>query len=170
MRLHVGNGYSHFFFSQGRFDNLIYIHSSSILHPILDRLYHLPTQLGRLLKPRRKKIRRLLKSPFVPTKIPNIYTFTPSSRSDDKLDVIRTVDPVGQSGAKSCRKESWRAEKVLGDTYNKSSCLLVRAQQSKKKMDIPIQSINTGVPATSKCSYGRIPNFAQQSTIAKRLK
>lgn len=40
----------------------------------------------------------------------------------------------------------------------------------KKKMDIPIQSINTGVPATSKCSYGRIPNFAQQSTIAKRLK
>lgn len=36
--------------------------------------------------------------------------------------------------------------------------------------DIPIQSIKTGVPATSRCSYGLIPKFAQQSTIARRLR
>lgn len=114
-----------FFFLLNNILTILYTSiSSSILHPILDSLYHLPTQLGRLLKPRRKKIRRLLKSPFVPTKIPNIYTFTPSSRSDDKLDVIRTVDPVGQSGAKSCRKESWRAEKVLGDPYNNETIVV----------------------------------------------
>lgn len=90
-------------------------------HPILNSLDHLPTQLGRLVKPRRKEIRRLLKPPSVPTKVANVYAFTPPPRGDDKLDVIRTMDPVGESGAKGGRKESGRAEKVLGDTYRIST-------------------------------------------------
>lgn len=107
--------------------------SSPPLHPILDSLDHLPTQLGCLVKPRREEIRRLLKSPSVPIKVAYVYTFTPSPGSDDKLDVVRTVDAVGERGAEGGRKESRRAEKVLGDTYVLSAKIKINSDSRNKK-------------------------------------
>jgi hypothetical protein len=58
-------------------------------------------------------------------------------------------------------------EKVIPKVVKEGAA---REVGTERKRDPPIQSIKTGVPATSKCSNGLIPNFDQQSTIANKLK